>query len=92
MADEEFRAHLIEVGRDAMGRNDGWRWWHPRHLARLLDFWEPLIREDERRRVAEEVATEVQALLDAEKDSANMDRDWALLQCRAIARRVGGAS
>lgn len=40
------RDELIEVGRDAMGRNDGWRWWAPRHLSRLLDVWEPMIRAD----------------------------------------------
>jgi hypothetical protein len=41
----DLRERCIEAGRDAMGRNDGWRWWAPRHLARLFDLWEPMIRE-----------------------------------------------
>jgi len=51
------REELIELGRDAMGRNDGWRWWAPRHLARLLDVWEPLIRADEAQRLAGQAAS-----------------------------------
>jgi hypothetical protein len=42
------REELIEVGTDTMGRSSSWRWWAPRHLTRLLDVWEPLIRADER--------------------------------------------
>jgi hypothetical protein len=44
--DAGLRERCIEAGRDAMGRNDGWRWWHPRHLAKLFDVWEPMIREE----------------------------------------------
>lgn len=104
MADEEFRAHLIEVGRDAMGRNDGWRWWHPRHLARLLDFWEPLIRE----RVAEEIALALETDLQTshwhtwvDEETGQKDPygsivihgdDQVRSDAAAIARRIGGAS
>ncbi len=101
----EFRAHLIEVGRDAMGRNDGWRWWHPRHLARLLDFWEPLIRADERRKVAEEIA----GAIEERADDFGWDEACAIFNnddvgdvrdilkdivhgAAAIARSIGGAS
>jgi hypothetical protein len=50
---DDLRARLVEAGRDTMGRNDGWRWWHERHLARLLDVWEPMIRADERTALAQ---------------------------------------
>lgn len=76
--EDEFRANLIEVGRDAMGRNDGWRWWHPRHLASLLDFWEPLIRADERERQTAMCAAAV-----AERDAARAEVR-ALLHIRAL--------
>jgi hypothetical protein len=43
-----LRERCIEAGRDAMGRSDSWRWWAPRHLGKLFDLWEPMIRADER--------------------------------------------
>ena len=89
---EEFRANLIEVGRDAMGRNDGWRWWHPRHLARLLDVWEPLIRADERRKAAEEIARRIERMVPAHPKTWN--GKWLVGRRMAAdeARRIGGAS
>jgi hypothetical protein len=45
-----LREKCIEVGREAMGRSSNWRWWAPRHLERLFDLWEPMIRSDERER------------------------------------------
>lgn len=87
--EDEYRANLIEVGRDAMGRNDGWRWWHPRHLARLLDAWEPLIRADERREVAEEIATRIET---DDQPGHRYDHTTATERAAAIARRIGGAS
>lgn len=103
MADEEFRAHLIEVGRDAMGRNDGWRWWHPRHLARLLDFWEPLIRKQVAEEIAQALETDLQTShwhkwVDEEGDEDPYGSivihgdDQVRSDAAAIARRVGGAS
>lgn len=42
-----LRGRCLELGAEAMG-SSGWRWWAPRHLAKLFDLWEPLIRADER--------------------------------------------
>jgi hypothetical protein len=47
---DTLRAHCLEAGADAMGRSSSWRWWAPRHLAKLYDLWEPMIRADERSR------------------------------------------
>ena len=44
---DTLRDRCLEAGTDAMGRSSSWRWWAPRHLIKLLDVWEPMIRADE---------------------------------------------
>jgi hypothetical protein len=69
-----LREKCIEVGREAMGRSSNWRWWAPRHLERLFDLWEPMIRADEREK---KMAAADIAFLDA------VDARQTLLDMRA---------
>jgi hypothetical protein len=43
---DTLRERCLEAGADAMGRSSSWRWWAPRHLAKLFDLWEPMIHAD----------------------------------------------
>ncbi|MEY4933429.1 MAG: hypothetical protein RLZZ403_1749 [Pseudomonadota bacterium] len=64
-----------------MGRNDGWRWWAPRHLTRLLDVWEPLIRADERERNwAEWEDADVERTAAIRSDERDKHKDHWLLE------------